>query len=109
MFRFQSHYGLILSPVYVPKHEQTPDFQSHYGLILSDEAREFVKDGNFVSAVFQSHYGLILSNSSLEAQRFLSDLLSIPLWSDFIFCSDCIDLFLEHIFQSHYGLILSHR
>ena len=54
---------------------------------------------------FQSHYGLILSKY-IVYNNIANQLLSIPLWSDFIF-----EIFEEDgntiVFQSHYGLILS--
>ena len=60
---------------------------------------------------FQSHYGLILSRETDRVERLVlwRQLLSIPLWSDFIYIVNGSNCDAIVIFQSHYGLILSRR
>ncbi len=80
-------------------------FQSHYGLILSSTTSYKYT----VIFNFQSHYGLILSTFDNQRGRktIQHNLLSIPLWSDFIKIFTPDNNVNVHNFQSHYGLILS--
>ena len=126
MFLFQSHYGLILSCLWISFCNTLWAFQSHYGLILSGFTPE--RDQKIVNPFnptmvwfyhrlffqfyaenlfnFQSHYGLILS--VLFSCFFLAKYsLSIPLWSDFIKILTATGTVTGIGFQSHYGLILS--
>ena len=60
---------------------------------------------NRCSKRFQSHFGLILSRN-VTAISEITDILSIPFWSDFIILGLLSTLISIH-FQSHFGLILS--
>ena len=78
---FQSHYGLILSSVTaflqdcVVEDTFNPTMVWFYRFISEPQCGHLL--------VFQSHYGLILSSFVQELPDY-EQLLSIPLWSDFI-------------------------
>ena len=83
-------------------------FQSHYGLILSSKlCQRRSSEVQFCTRRFQSHYGLILSYTCCCTRRNGGEMLSIPLWSDFISKHNIVNRQQRSIFQSHYGLILS--
>ena len=102
---FQSHYGLILSR---QKHFQNRleiTFQSHYGLILS--VLECKKIG-LNEATFNPTMVWFYQYKSIQSWH-NSEVLSIPLWSDFIEYRKGGGPPFRGPFQSHYGLILSTR
>ena len=100
---FQSHYGLILSPVPARcsrkvKEAFNPTMVWFYLLwnlwvsvprpqlsipLWSDFIQAYRIDTRAGYTCFQSHYGLILSGDGTGVKR-ERDNLSIPLWSDFI-------------------------
>ena len=125
---FQSHYGLILSPLlslYFANPHTHPfnptmvwfyrsnrpsgiyfhsTFQSHYGLILSQFwSTQFWSTSDSFNPTMVWFYLIPLSSGLL----WTSISLSIPLWSDFILPLQILEYETLICFQSHYGLILS--
>ena len=123
---FQSHFGLILSPLSLEFAFTEHNFQSHFGLILSLYKRngnlsvfflsipfwsDFILKEKFYGKLtvifFQSHFGLILSKTDFAYVKKQEMTLSIPFWSDFISSKKLLSFVGSNVFQSHFGLILS--